>query len=217
MKRIPKCRTKCFIPPDNNIKMASKDSNKDIIDPKIIHKNLKFNSNRQFGNDITNSIKGNIYNDQYSRILAMDKKKNNKIYIKKHSSASQASQKNQKIKLAINDKKLKENKSGLMINKKNDISTSEYYLKNNYNYLINDYYQQQHGSKLHSSISFGMNNSRLISSNNNNCISVRLSNPKNKAHQSLNNRSINIHGHNYGIIDKNNNQIGITLSNLDLM
>ena len=217
MKRIPKCRTKCFIPQDNNIKKTSKYSNKENIDPKIIHKNLKFNSNRQFGNDITNSIKGNIYNDQYSRILAMDKKKNNKIYIKKHSSASQDSQKNQKIKLAINDKKLKENKSGLMINKKNDIFTSEFYLKNNYNYLINDYYQQQHGSKLHSSISFGMNNSRLISSNNNNCISVRLSNPKSKGHTSLNNRTITIYDSNYGNIEINNNKIGINQSNLDLM
>ena len=212
MKRIPKCRTKCFIPQDNNIKKTSKYSNKENIDPKIIHKNLKFNSNRQFGNDITNSIKGNIHNEQYSKILAKDKKK---IYIKKHSSASQVSQKNQKIKISINDKILKDNKSGLMINKRNDISTSEYYYKNKNN-LNNDYYQQQPGSKLHSSISFGINNNRPLSSNNN-CISVRLSNPKNKAHQNLNNRSINIHGHNYGIIDKNNNQIGITLSNLDLM
>ena len=221
MNKIPKCKTKYFIPQGNHLKVASKEPNKENLAPKITQKNLKFSSNRQFGKDITNSVKGNIhsiYNNHCSKIIAIaDKKQSNKIYIKKHSSASQVSQKNQKLKIAINDKKLRENKSGFVVNKKNNISTSEYYYYKKSNNLKNDYAQQQ-GSKLHSSISFGINNSiRPISSNNS--ISVRLSNPKNKIHTSLNNRSINIYNNNY---DNNeninyNNKIEITHSNLDLM
>ena len=80
---------------------------------------------------------------------------------------------------------------------------------------------QQQGSKLHSSISFGINNNiiRPISSKNNNCISVRLSYPKNNnAQKSLNNRSINLHNNNYGHLENiNYNNIVNTHSNLDLM
>ena len=232
MNKIPKCRTKYFIPPGNNIKVAPKESNKENLAPKITQKNLKFSANREFGKDITNSIKGNIhsiYNNHCTKIITiLDKKQNNKIYIKKHSSASQVSQKTQKLKIGLNDKKLRENKSGSMINKKTDISTSEYYYYKNNN-LRNDYTNSQAsqaGSKLHSSISFGINsssttNTRPISSTNNNCISVRLSNPKNsnKIHTSLNNRSINLHNNNYMNFGHNNipNKNELTHSNLDLM
>ena len=207
MNKIPKYKTKIFISQANNLQIALKESNKDNIPQKITQKitqkNLKFNSNRQFGKDITNSVKGNfhnLYNNHCTKIVTIpNKKQNNKIYIKKHSSASQASQKKQKLKIALNEKKLRENKSGLMINKKND-------------------YLQQQGSKLHSSISFGINNNNIrpISSNNN-CISVRLSYPKNnKPH--LNNRSINLHNNNYGNFENMNyNNIINTHSNLDLM
>ena len=224
MNKIPKYKTKIFIPQANNLQIALKESNKENIPQKITQKitqkNLKFNSNRQFGKDITNSVKGNIhnlYNNHCTKIVTIpNKKQNNKIYIKKHSSASQASQKKQKLKIALNEKKLRENKSGLMINKKNDISVYDYYYINNKN-VKNDYLPQQ-GSKLHSSISFGINNNNIrpISSNNN-CISVRLSYPKNnKPH--LNNRSINLHNNNYGNIENiNYNNIINTHSNLDLM
>jgi hypothetical protein len=229
MNKIPKCRSKYFIPQANNIKVSQKESFKEHLVPKITQKNLKFSGNRQFGKDITNSVKGDahsIYNNHYTKIITiMDKKQNNNnVYIKKHSSASQVAQKNQKIKIALNEKKLRENKSGSMINKKNDVSVSEsYYYKNNY--LKNDYPQAQAASKLHSSISFGINENTRPLSSYNNSISVRLSNPRNNNISSnLNNRSIKIHNnyfaniHNYNnIINNNNNKIELTHSNLDLM
>ncbi len=229
MNKIPKCKSKYFIPQANNIKVTQKDSSKEHLVPKITQKNLKFSGNRQFGKDLTNSVKSNIHsinNNHCTKIITIiDKKQNNSnIYIKKHSSASQVAQKNQKTKIAMNDKKLRENKSGSMINKKNDISVSEYYYyKNN---IKNDNTQSQLASKLHSSISFGINeNTRPLSNYNNNSISVRLTNPKNNNISSnLNNRSIKLHNnyfanlHNYNINNNsNNNKIETTHSNLDLM
>lgn len=231
MNKIPKCRSKYFIPQVNNIKVTQKETIKEHLVPKITQKNLKFSANRQFGKDITNSVKDNIhsilYNNHNTKIISIvDKKQNSKVYIKKHSSASQVAQKNQKTKIGINEKKLREYKSGSLINNKNDITYSEYYYNNNNNNNsknINIPQSHQGGSKLHSSISFGINNKRPISSVNN-CISVRLSNPKNnsKVYTILNNKSINIHSsnNNYtGIVNNNynNNKIQHTHSNLDLM
>ena len=225
MNKIPKCRSKYYIAQANNIKPAPKDSNKEHLVPKITQKNLKFSANRQFGKDITNSNKGNTHNNFNNHttkiVTIVDKKSNNNVYIKKHSSASQVSQKSQKLKIGINDKKLRENKSGSLINKKSDISTSDNCNKNNNN-LKQEYIPQQEGSKLHSSISFGINNinTRLLSNNNNNSISVRLSNPKNnnKVPNNINTRSININNNNYPVGNiSNNNKIEITHSNLDLM
>ena len=231
MNKIPKCRSKYFIPQVNNIKVTQKETIKEHLVPKITQKNLKFSANRQFGKDITNSVKDNIhsilYNNHNTKIISIvDKKQNSKVYIKKHSSASQVAQKNQKTKIGINEKKLREYKSGSLINNKNDITYSEYYYNNNNNNNsknINVPQSHQGGSKLHSSISFGINNKRPISSVNN-CISVRLSNPKNnsKVYTILNNKSINIHSsnNNYtGIINNNYNNYKIqhTHSNLDLM
>ena len=225
MNKIPKCRSKYYIAQANNIKPAPKDSNKEHLVPKITQKNLKFSANRQFGKDITNSNKGNIHNNFNNHttkiVTIVDKKSNNNVYIKKHSSASQVSQKSQKLKIGINDKKLRENKSGSLINKKSDISTSDNCNKNNNN-LKQEYIPQQEGSKLHSSISFGINNinTRLLSNNNNNSISVRLSNPKNnnKVPNNINTRSINLNNNNYPVGNiSNNNKIEITHSNLDLM
>ena len=231
MNKIPKCRSKYFIPQVNNIKVTQKETIKEHLVPKITQKNLKFSANRQFGKDITNSVKDNIhsilYNNHNTKVISIvDKKQNSKVYIKKHSSASQVAQKNQKTKIGINEKKLREYKSGSLINNKNDITYSEYYYNNNNNNNsknINVPQSHQGGSKLHSSISFGINNKRPISSVNN-CISVRLSNPKNnsKVYTILNNKSINIHSsnNNYtGIVNNNynNNKIQHTHSNLDLM
>ena len=226
MNKIPKCRSKYYIAQANNIKPAPKDSNKEHLVPKITQKNLKFSANRQFGKDITNSNKGNmhnIYNNHATKIVTIiDKKSNNNVYIKKHSSASQVSQKTQKLKIGINDKKLRENKSGSLINKKTDNSTSEYNCNKNNNNLKQEYISQQEGSKLHSSISFGINsiNTRPLSNYTNNSISVRLSNPKNnnKVPNNINTRSINLNNNNYPVGNiSNNNKIEITHSNLDLM
>jgi len=220
MNKIPKCRSKYFIPQANNIKPAPKDSTREHLVPKITQKNLKFSANRQFGKDITNSIKGNghnIYNNHATKISIADKMPNNNIYIKKHSSASQVSQKTQKLKISINDKKLRENKSGSLLNKKCDVTSSEYYYYKNNN-IKKEYAPQVGSSKLHSSISFGINNTRPLSSINNNSISVRLSNPKtNKIHNNINNRNININVNNNYINSNLNNKIEITHSNLDLM
>ena len=225
MNKIPKCRSKYLVPSQaNNLKPAPKDSNREHLVPKITQKNLKFTSNRQFGKDLTNSIKGNYHNicdNRASKILNLaDKKTGNNIYIKKHSSASQVSQKTHKVKIEINDKKLRENKSGSMINKKNDVLSSQYYY--NKNYIIKHDNDSQIGrSKLHSSISFGMKNTRPFSSNNNNnSVSFRSSIPKNKNTQKLNNRSINLisSSNNFSNVKIiNNTKISTTNSNLYLM
>ena len=222
MNNIPKCRSKYFKPQANNIKVSQRDSIKEQLAPKITQKNLKFSANRQFGKDITNSVKDSIhtiYNNHDTKIISMvDKKHNSNIYIKKHSSASQVAQKNPQIKISMNERKLRENKSGPMINnKKNEIIICEYY--NNVN-IRNDNFSQPGGSKLHNSISFGVNNKRPLSSYNNS-ISVRLSNPKsNKIQTSLNNRTINNNSNNNYIGFGNynyNNKVEMTHSNLDVM
>jgi len=218
MNKIPKCRSKYYIPQANNIKVSTREGNKESLAHKITQKNLKFTSSRQFGKDITNSSKGSIrtiYNNHDAKIVSIgDKKTNYNIYIKKHSSASQISNKTQKIKITINnERKLRENKSGSMISKKNDDSASENYYKNNN--LKNNYGPHPYGSKLHSSVSFGINpNNRVLSGNNS--ISVRLSNPKNNQIQNhLNNKSINLNN-NIGKENVNSN-IKIDNPNLDLM
>ena len=222
MNKISKCRSKYFIPQANNIKVSQRDSNKEQLGPKITQKNLKFSASRQFGKDITNSVKDSIhtiYNIHNTKNISMvDKNHKNNIYIKKHSSALQVAQKNPQIKIAMNERKLRENKSGSMINnKKNEITVYEYY--NNKN-LRNENYSQPGGSKLQSSISFGINTKIPLSSYNNS-ISVRLSNPKsNKIQTSLNNRSINnSNTNNYiGFGNYNyNNKVEMTHSNLDIM
>ena len=138
MNKIPKCRSKYFIPQVNNIKVTQKETIKEHLVPKITQKNLKFSANRQFGKDITNSVKDNIhsilYNNHNTKVISIvDKKQNSKVYIKKHSSASQVAQKNQKTKIGVGEKKLREYKSGSLINNKNDITYSEYYYNNNNN------------------------------------------------------------------------------------
>ena len=226
MNKIPKCRSKYFIPQANNVKVPQKESIRGHLVPKITQKNLKFGANRQFGKDITNSVNdaiNSICNNNNTKIVTfVDKKQSNNVYIKKHSSASQVAQKTQKMKITINENKLRENKSNCGIKKKSDITASEYYYNNTKN--INIPQAHQGGSKLHSSISFGINNNKRPLSGFNNCISVRVSNPKNnsKVHSSLNNRSINFHNsNNYsGLINNyynNNNKIQHTHTNLDLM
>ena len=223
MNKIPKCRSKYFVPSqDNNIKPTPRDSNKENLAPNITQKNLKFSSNRQFGKDLTNSIKGNyynIYNNHTIKVVTIDdKKSSNKVYIKKHSSASQTIQKAHKVKIEANGKKIRENNSISMINKKNSVLSPEFdYNKNNNNL---DYPPQIEGSKLQSTISFGINNIRPFSSNNNNAISVRLSNPVNKMTNNINNRrnsNNESNNNNFSIEKANNSKIAITHSNLDLM
>ena len=223
MNKIPKYRVKYFVSQQNNSKISQKESYKEHIPPKITQRNLKFSANRNFGKDISNSIKNNVtnLNNNNSKKVPLDgeKKQNNNVYIKKHSSASQVAKKSENSKITTNDNKLKENKSGYMINRKNDSKASEYYYNKNY-YLKNDY-PHPGGSKLHNSISFGMNNFIGASTNINNSMSVRLTNPiNNRVQTSLNNRSINLNRNsNFVSIENNyyNNKNEMTQSNLDLM
>ena len=112
MNRIPKCRSKYYIPQPNNANPAPKESNKENLPPNLNKKALKFNASRHFGKDITNNIKSNIhniYNNKNTKIVSILEKKqnNNTIYIKKHSSSSQVAHKNQKIKITVGEKRLR--------------------------------------------------------------------------------------------------------------
>ena len=217
MNKVQKCKPKFLIPHQNNIKITQKESFNEHLVPKITQRNLKFSGNRNFGKDISNSIKNNIRNTNNNQSIkadsALDKKKNN-IYIKKHSSASQVSQKTQKIKISINDKKLRENKSGAIINKKNDISINKEYKINN---SKKENIVQNGGSKLHSSISFGVNNEggRPFSGN---AGSIRI--PSQKSNR-LRNSSINkisiSKNINNNIAGVGNNKKDMRSSNIDLM
>lgn len=207
MNRIPKCSSKFSIHHQaKDIKPSQKEFAKENLAQKISKKMLKFSASRYFGKDITNNSKSNIhsiYNNHCTKIVTIvDKKQNaSNIYIKKHSSASQVVQKPQKIKNNLDERKIRENKTNFLINKKEYPPPSS----------------SQGGNKLHSSISFGINyNIRPAStSNNNKSISVRISNPKNysnnnsnKFNASMNNRSINNNnnasGHNYNFSYTNN-------------
>lgn len=217
MNKVQKCKPKFLIPHQNNIKITQKESFNEHLVPKITQRNLKFSGNRNFGKDISNSIKNNIRNTNNNQSIkadsAIDKKTNN-IYIKKHSSASQVSQKTQKIKISINDKKLRENKSGAIINKKNDISINKEYKINN---SKKENIVQNGGSKLHSSISFGVNNEsgRPFSGN---AGSIRI--PSQKSNR-LRNSSINkisiSKNINNNIVGIGNNKKDMRSSNIDLM
>ena len=217
MNKVPKCKPKFLIPHQNNIKITQKESFNEHLVPKITQRNLKFSGNRNFGKDISNSIKNNIRNTNNNQSIkadsAIDKKTNN-IYIKKHSSASQVSQKTQKIKISIIDKKLRENKSGAIINKKNDISINKDYKINN---SKKENIVQNGGSKLHSSISFGVNNEggRPFSGN---AGSIRIPSQKSNRlrNSSINKISISKNISN-NIAAVGNNKKDLRTSNIDLM
>ena len=212
MNRIPKYKAKYLIPHQNNLKIGEKESVKEHLVPKITQRNLRFSANRNFGKDISNSIKNNgpNSNSNHSKKNStdMDKKINNNIYIKKHSSASQVSKKTQKIKISINDKKLRENKSGGIINKKNDISINKINLKK-------EKVTAGNGSKLHSSISFGINNgsNRPVTGN---AISVRIPSHKNNRLRNSSNNRISINKSNINVA-LGNNKNETTSSNLNIM
>ena len=221
MNRIPKCKPKYFIPHQNNLKITQKESFNEHLAPKITQRNLKFSANRNFGKDISNSIKNNVtnLNNNNSKKVPLDgeKKQNNNVYIKKHSSASQVSQKTQKVKISINDKKLRENKSGAFINKKNDISINKENLKNIN--LKKEKITPANGSKLHSSISFGINNN-VTRPFTGNAISVRIPSQKSNKARNVSNNKISINKSNNNILpldNNNNNKNEISSSNLNIM
>lgn len=181
MNRIPKYKAKHFIPQHNNIKLTTKESSKENVAPKVSQRNIKFNDKRNFGRDITNSLKNKI-------ITVVDKKTNNNMHTKKHPSASQVIKKEQKLKIVIYDNKLRENKSGEYFTKKSEIYLSR---EKNKSFIFKKENKNNNfgGSKLHNSISFGINyamknpttkviSSRIPSQNNNkyhNISNIRIS------------------------------------------
>ena len=165
MQKIPKCKTKFIIPQPNYLKISKKDQQDDTINngaSKISQKKLKFTM-RHFGKDITNSIKENVQNNLIEasmKSISIDKINNNSIYIKKHSSVSQVNQKEQNSK--IQEKKMIENKSGIMISKKAH-STSVFTnnkILHKHGHITSEMNNKNNkkSTKLHNAISFGCNN-----------------------------------------------------------
>lgn len=219
MNKIPKCQSKYYVPQANNIKVNQRDYFiKENFPPKITQKYIKLNTNRQFGKDITNTMRENInsiYNNHHTKIKSfIDNKSTNNVYFKKHSSASQVAQKPEQLKITINERILKEIGPNIL----------EYYYNNKNNYLKNvytSYPANPEGSKLYNSISYGVNNSIRPVSSINNYMSMKLSNPKNNnICTNLNNRSINLPiNNNNSSIENNkyNYKNEMTQANLDLM
>ena len=165
MQKIPKCKTKFIIPQPNYLKISKKDQQDDTINngaSKISQKKLKFTM-RHFGKDITNSIKENVQNNLIEasmKSISIDKINNNSIYIKKHSSVSQVNQKEQNSK--NQEKKMIENKSGIMISKKAH-STSVFTnnkIIHKHGHITSEMNNKNNkkSTKLHNAISFGCNN-----------------------------------------------------------
>ena len=165
MQKIPKCKTKFIIPQPNYLKISKKDQQDDTINngaSKISQKKLKFTM-RHFGKDITNSIKENVQNNLIEasmKSISIDKINNNSIYIKKHSSVSQVNQKEQNSK--NQEKKMIENKSGIMISKKAH-STSVFTnnkILHKHGHITSEMNNKNNkkSTKLHNAISFGCNN-----------------------------------------------------------
>ena len=167
MQKIPKCKTKFIIPQPNYLKISKKEQLDDNINnnaSKISQKKLKFSIGRRFGKDITNSIKENVQNNLIEasmKSINVEKSTHNNIYIKKHSSVSQVNQKEHQN-LKIHEKKIQENKSGIMISKKAH-STSVFNNNKNNNkreHLSSEMNNNNNkkSTKLHNAISFGCNN-----------------------------------------------------------
>ena len=162
MNKIPKYRVKYFVSQQNNSKISQRESYKEHIPPKITQRNLKLSGNRNFGRDITNSIKNNnqnICNNRSTIINGVERKSNNIINVQKHCSATQVTQKIEDIKIAINVNKIRENKSGSCVhNKRNDISDIKVKEVNKKRNLRRENGVHMASSQLHNSISFGINN-----------------------------------------------------------
>ena len=166
MQKIPKCKTKFIIPQPNYLKISKKEQQDDTINngaSKISQKKLKFTM-RRFGKDITNSIKENVQNNLIEasmKSINVEKSTHNNIYIKKHSSVSQVNQKEHQD-LKIQEKKIQENKSGIMISKKAH-STSVFTnnkILHKHGHITSEMNNKNNkkSTKLHNAISFGCNN-----------------------------------------------------------
>ena len=221
MNKIPEYRVKYFVSQQNNSKISQKESYKEHIPPKITQRNLKLSGNRNFGRDITNSIKNdnqNLYNNRstiISRIERIERKSNNIINVQKHCSATQVTQKIEEIKITINGNKLRENKSGSCVhNKKNDISNIKVKEVNKKRNLRRENGVHMASSQLHNSISFGINNANQIISGN--VIYGKIPNQK-YSKININKTNINNGNNNKISLCNNNNKNDTNTSNMDLL
>ena len=217
MNNIPKYKVKYFISQQNNSKISQRDTYKEHIPPKINQRNLKLGVKRNFGRDITNSIKNNnndIINNRSTIINGIPRKSNNSINVQKHCSSNQVTQKIEEIKITTNGIKLRENKSGSCVhNKTNDISSikeKEINRKRNSKRENGAYIAS---SQLHNSISFGVNNvNKFVSGN---VIYGKIPNQK-YTRINVNKTNINSNNNNkYSLY--NNNKNDTSESNMDLL
>jgi len=216
MSKIPKYKVKYFVSQQNNSKIYQRESYKEHIPPKIMQRNIKLSGIRNFGRDLTNSIKNSnqdIYNNRTTIINGITRKSNNIINVQKHCSSNQVNQKIEEIKIITNGNKLRENKSGSYAhNKKNDTS---YIKEKEVNKNRNS--RRQNGvhmesSQLYNSVSFGINNGYKIVSGS---IYEKIPNQK---YNKININKTNINSNNNNRISLcNNNKNDSSTSNMDLL
>ena len=223
MNQIPKSKIRHYIPPP--FPQNKSQNNYLIENPKISnnHNNTKFFISRNFGQDITNSLKNNDQNNPNISTINVKYRKNrnsvnsNDIYIKKHSSATSISD--------INTRQtMNNNKLGGYVSRKNcNNNRGNNSRQRNTRIEINKGLQLN--TKLHNSISYG-NSTKEIRQytansirNNTNMISVKVSNI-NKSRERNNNNRINVRVNNTNIIsylDKRQRSINNTSNNNDLI
>jgi len=223
MNQIPKSKIRHYIPPP--FPQNKSQNNYLIENPKISnnHNNTKFFISRNFGQDITNSLKNNDQINPNTSTINVKYRKNrnsvnsNDIYIKKHSSATSISD--------INTRQTtNNNKLGGYVSRKNcNNNRGNNSRQRNTRIEINKGLQLN--TKLHNSISYG-NSTKEIRQytansirNNTNMISVKVSNI-NKSRERNNNNSINVRVNNTNIIsylDKRQRSINNTSNNNDLI
>ena len=217
MNKIPKYKVKYFVPQQNNSKITQRESYKEQIPPKITQRNLKLSGNRNFGRDITNSIKNSnhdIYNNRSTIIDGIARKSNNIINVQKHCSSNQVTQKIEEIKITTNGNKLRENKSGSCVhNKKSDISYLKEKEVNKKRNLRRENGVHMASSQLHNSISFGINNvNKLVSG------SIIYGKIPNQKYNKINVNKTNINNNNNNKISLcNNNKNETSTANMDLL
>ena len=220
MNQIPKSKIRHYIPPPFH---QNKSQNNYLIEnPKISnnHNNTKFFISRNFGKDITNSMKNNEQHNQNISTINVNYRKNrnsvnsNDIYIKKHSSANSIVDLNNRQTTNNNNNKL-----GGFVSRKN-CNNNRINNSRQRNTRIEIKKGLQLNTKLHNSISYGNSNKELrqytVNSvrNNTNMISVKVSSI-NKSREKNNNR-INVRVNNTNIIsylDKRQRSINNTNTN----
>jgi len=218
MNKIPKYKIKYFVSQQNNSRISQIESYIEHIPQKITQRNLKLSGIRHFGRDITNSIKNynhDIYNNRSTIINGITRKQNNILNVQKHCSSNQVAQKIEEIKITIHGNRLRENKSGSSVHKKNnDIS----YIKEKEREVNKKRNSKREngvnmmGSHLHNSISFGVNNVNKMMSG-----SLIYGKIPNQKYSKINVNKTNINNNNNNRISLYNNKHDTSTTNMELL